>query len=315
MKAVPAAIGVFPLTAFSPTDAALEGFRITRERPRALLAWVALYLLTTLISTIVLVTYAGETLMAISAMENSAEVDPAMTLALLGKLAPISFLGLVVATVFGAGVCRIILRPGDGSFAYLRLGADEVRLVALTLIYCVLSVIGVFIVALVLGVLIGIALMVLGVMSGQAGAPPPQLVSEVLGAAVVIVSIAVWVRFSMAWPMTFAEKRMRLFASWRLTRGSFWRLTGAYMLAAALAALVLALGLVVYAGVGTVITGGDLAAVGAVFHPDMSSLANYYTLPMIIYWVFVGVLMPLFYLIVFAPAAIAYRDLKGAGEG
>ncbi len=40
---VPARVSRF-MAALSPTDVAFEGFRLTRERPRAVLAWALCYL-------------------------------------------------------------------------------------------------------------------------------------------------------------------------------------------------------------------------------------------------------------------------------
>ncbi len=45
-----------------------------------------------------------------------------------------------------------------------------------------------------------------------------------------------WVlfRLSLALPMTFAEKHIRIFESWRLTRGNFWRLVGVWAMSVVL---------------------------------------------------------------------------------
>src|SRR5690606_7555076 len=110
----------------------------------------------------------------------------------------------------------------------------------------------------------------------------------------------------------FAEQRLRLFESWRLTRGKFWRLFGAYLLAGILALLVVVLGLVIYAAVAAVLTGGDISGVGQVFQPNMSSAGAYFTPAMIIYTAFAGILGAMQYVIMFAPGAVAYRALAGA---
>ena len=47
---------------------------------------------------------------------------------------------LLIVAVFSAAVFRLILRPQDSRYAYLRLGKDELRLVFLTLIYFGLSI-------------------------------------------------------------------------------------------------------------------------------------------------------------------------------
>lgn len=302
------------MATFSPTDAALEGFRITREKPRLLLRWAVVYTLATLLSTVLLITYAGDTLMALRAAEESGETDPAFAVQALLKLLPLSLLGLVFTSVIGAASFRVILRPEDDRFAYLRLGADEWRLVLLTLMFIALWIGATFVVVLALGIVGAIIGAIAAVAMGEGALEMVAALGALISLAVFPVWVWLLVKFSLAWPMTFAERRIQLFRSWRVTRGHFWRLFGAYLLAVILAVVVFALVLVIYAGVAAVVTGGDLAAVGAVFGPDMSSAATYFTLPMVIYTVFVGAIGPLQYLILFAPAAIAYRDLAAGVE-
>ena len=59
--------------------------------------------------------------------------------------------------------------------------------------------------------------------------------------------------------MTFADRRITLFRSWAVTRGQFWGLFGAYVLAAVLALLVMLLAALIFAAIGAI---GGLATHG-----------------------------------------------------
>ena len=54
--------GELELTTFSPTDAALEGFRIAREKPRVLMVWAVVNLVISVVMALVLVGAFGQTL-------------------------------------------------------------------------------------------------------------------------------------------------------------------------------------------------------------------------------------------------------------
>jgi hypothetical protein len=298
------------MSAFSPTDAALEGFRLAREKPRMVAAWAGVYLVVTAIMAFLLISFAGDALMALRAAEETGQADPSVAMAFFTKVAPISLLGLIVTTVFVAASYRVILRPEDSRYAYLRFGGDELRLMLLSLIFVGLWMGVTFVAVMAIGILAG----VVGMAAGSGGAGVIALIGVLAGLAVLPVMVWLWVRMSMAWPETFADRKLHVFHSWRLTKGAFWPLLGSYVLAIILALIVMLLGLIIYAAVAAILTGGDLAAVGKVFEPDMSSTAAYFTPAMLIYTFFAGLLGPLQYLIMFAPGAVAYRALTRDGE-
>ena len=184
---------------------------------------------------------------------------------------------------------------------YLRLGADEMRQFLLMLL------IG----AVVLGASLGASLVIaiLTIFLGVAAKGFAAAGSTLLAIAWICAGLYCWVRLSLAAPLTFDEARVDLFGSWALTRGRFWKMFGTYVLVTALGALVVLLVLMISAAVAAV-AGGGLDGVGQLFHPDMSSLAVYFT-PVRVAILAVNALagaliLPLF----LAPAPELYRQLK-----
>lgn len=297
------------MASFSATDAAFEGFRLTKEQPKTLLIWAAFNLVISVISLVLLIGIGGSSLQAMMEMEQvGAEADPAQAMEMLRSLGVVYALILPVALItqsmLGAAVYRAILRPSDGGVGYLKLGGDELRLVALSLIYFLLMLVGMVAVIFVAGLVVGL----IGPVIGAGGA---ALLGVGVGLFVAGLMIFVIVRLSLAGVITFAQRRVAVFDSWALTRGHFWSLTGTYVLTVAAVAVVMLLAVFIFTAVAAVASGGNLAAVGTMFSPDMSSLAAYMTPTMIAYTVFGALLNAVYYAAIFSPHAVIYRALAG----
>ncbi len=295
------------MTSFSATDAAFEGFRVARERPRTLLIWAGFYLAVNIVMAFVMIGIGGEKLAALEATANQPNADPTLALENLRALAPLYSilipLGVLVSSVMAAAVYRVLLRPNDGAPGYLRLGLDEVRLVALTFIYFFLAIGLVFVVVLVAGLTAGLAASVMGGMGGFVG------LAVGLFATGLLVYIAV--RLSLAPVITFAEQRLAVFDSWRLTHGQFWKLLGTYALALFMVCVVLLLAMLIFVAVAAILAGGDMDTASAIFAPDLTSVGAYFKPMQIAYTAFGALLSALYYTVIGAPAAMAYLALHG----
>jgi hypothetical protein len=287
---------------FSPTDAAFEGLRLTRERPRAVLAWAACYLIFSYLIGVVADLTLGPQSKALLADLQRANSDPAAFWPAAQKMAPFFLAGLPLSLVFQAiftsAVYRAVLSPEEARRGYLRLGMDEVRIMALNVIMSViwgLTLFGVLMVSVFTAVSLG-----------AAAAPALVLVGDILTMVAFGAAIVILVRLSLAGPLTFNEHRLRVFESWALTRGSFWRLLGAYILAFAMGAVVLVLmGLILFvvASVLLQLNGGGVAALSA---PSPGPLV----VVLAFVWQVASVLIfTCFYVVLKAPAAQAYKDL------
>lgn len=296
------------MAAFSASDAAFEGFRITRERPLAVAIWVALY-----------VAYQGALLILVmprvapfmAVMQQQAQgggsPDTAAVMNAYQEVAPayaiLLPLALVVNALMQCAVYRSVIRPEDRGLGFIKLSADEFRVLAVQIALTLLLGVGVFI-GLVLTTAVGAGV-------GAASQPIGVVVGAAMLAAVICAVTLVAVRLSLAPVLTFADRDLRVFESWTATRGLFWPLLGAYVLAFFMGLLVAILVSIVSA-MATAAVGW---ATGASATPDLNGFdAVLLTSPPVITGVlFQGVISALFSVILFAPAAAVWMRLRGRG--
>lgn len=119
---------------FNATESAFEGFRLARRAPLAILAWAAAYV----IFFAVFFAVAGGSLINVvtlaEQLQQSAEPSMEEMATIMRAYGALMFLALPLSMLFSAvlstGVARAVIRPEDGRFGYLRLGLDELRILA-----------------------------------------------------------------------------------------------------------------------------------------------------------------------------------------
>lgn len=293
------------MVGFSPTDAALEGFRITRERPRKLLAAAIFMFLVSVLQVFIEVNMPPEARAALAALGGEETLPTGALLEALAILSPLLLLGLLIQSMMAAAIYRILLRGQTGSIRLFRVGRAELRLMALALIYVVLF-------ALLMAV-ITIAGVILTALASGFGEGVTVIVGLLswLGAVAAVFFIAV--RLSLAPVITFDRDKLALFDSWAVTRGQFWRLTGAYLLMISLIAVALLVAILLFlpaAGIAVIVTGGafsDLLQIFAI--PDEPTLAAYFQPLRVAYMLVSSVFSAFWYAVIAAPGAYAYRAL------
>jgi hypothetical protein len=133
----------------------------------------------------------------------------------------VTFATLVVQLMIAMAVYRLMFRPDQRGFLYLRFGPDELRGAGVA----VILVIGIAIVA------------VAAAYAARAVLRVSPMASS--GVAVVALGLIYWliVRFGFVLPLCVAERRIDFARSWRLSRGRTWALVGMTLLAGCLGLL------------------------------------------------------------------------------
>jgi hypothetical protein len=289
---------------FSPSDAALEGFRVTRENPRTFAWWAGASFLVSVAGAIITVNMPADVRHALETLGAEETPDGKTLLDAFITASPLFLMGLALGSIMAAAVYRVIFRHEDSRFGYLRLGLDELRLMLLTVVFYFLSV---FLVA--AAVFGAVILAAIGSFAGSGAAYIAGL-----GGLIFLLGLALFilVRLSLALPATFAEKRLRFWESWVLTRGSFWPLLGAYLLATICMIVVGALALILFcaiAGAILLMTGGQLSDIAAILHPDETSIRAYLQPGVIAYMIVGSIFSALSNAVIAAPGAVVYRGL------
>lgn len=289
---------------FSATEAAFEGFRVVRRNPLAIVFWALAYVL---FFAAFFAIFGGSlaSLMATTESLEGGQPSPqdieALGQTYLGFMGLAAPLGLVLSAVLNAAVARAVLSPNEKAFGSMRLGADELRVLAVSVILAIV----VAAVAMVLFLVVG----VVGTLVAQSNQGVGILVGVLLGLAAAVVVCWLMIRLSLAVPATLAEKRIAPFASFALTKGKTLPILGMAIIAAIMSVLVSLLGTIIALPI-TMMTGGldQLAAFDGQSTAQILQAAG----PGLIAW---GVLNAIFsalqLAVLYAPFSAAYRDLKG----
>ena len=300
--------------AFSASDAALEGFRLTRRHPKAIVFWALAALAFNLAIIGSLIVLAGPAMTEMMAVSRSGGVaDPELSMAAAGSMA-VAYLAVLPLTclflaVFAGAVYRASIRPGESAFGFLRLGMDEFRLLVVGVVVGLMGLVAVMVLS------IGVSIVGSRIAVGMSGGGPPGAGGMIITVLLVYIGMffggmAFYVKFSFAGPMTFLQKRIDIFGSWRATKGRFWALFGCYTLAVVLGVVVSLLGVSIAMAAMLAFGGGP----SQVFAPDMSSLAAYFTPAMAAYVAVTSVFTALTYPIYLAPAMAAWTALHGGAD-
>ena len=212
------------MASLSVSAAAGAGFKLIGKRPLSVLAWGLFYVLVGVAPALAMFSAAAPNFMDViryASAHHGGRPLTEMISALQGQMLfahPIvHLLSTVVKTMGCAAVFRAVLEPRKSSFAYLRLGMQEVWIFLVTLVEAILVGIGILVAILVSALIVG---GLASAVSETAGA----IAAAVLGVVVLVAACWVLLRLSMAQLISFDEREFRLFESWKLTRGHAWSL-------------------------------------------------------------------------------------------
>lgn len=289
---------------FSATEAAFEGFRVVRRHPLAILFWGLAYLLF-FAAAFALVGGPLATVMATAKTLEEGQPGQQELMAfgqsyfnLMAMIAPPM---LIVGAILNAAVARSVLSPSEKAFGYLRLGADELRVLAVSVILAIGFTALFIILFTAVGVFAGLA--------AQANAGVGVLVGILLGLGAMAVSVWLAIRLSLAIPATMVEKRIAPFSSFGLTKGRTLPLLGMGIIAVIMSLLVGFLSYIIALPIGLATGGLEQLA-------DMDGQSTMQILqaaaPGLIAWGVINAVSSALQLaVIYAPFSAAYRDLKG----
>jgi hypothetical protein len=267
---------------FSISDAALEGFQDVAKHWRVIAGWALFNLVALVGGCILLVILLIGIVPFVSSQAVAQNAGAVLGLLVFGLG------GLMVQVVTITGLYRLLLRPGEHGFLFLRLGRDELRVLGAMLLT--------FVAVAPLVILGGLLLAALARLSGG--------LSMVAAPFVVVAFYAVYLRLKLAAPLAFAEGRIDLIEAWRRTRGQTWRLLGMGVLLLCLLGMIATVIWIAVFVVGGLLTGfqdlGLSDAETVLEHPGrfLFQLAAEM------------LLTPIFLVISQAPWAAVYRALK-----
>lgn len=260
------------MTDFSVSDAGIAGLRLLKQKPLTVMAWGLFIFVAMVLPIVTLISLVGSHIWGVveSARvhgEDSEIVVREAFRAMAGVFLLIPV--IIIASLIGramliSAVFRAVIEPKNSSFAYLRLGSQELWVLLVVLVS-----------GLLLGVIMGVASVPVGLATAMlengSGGGAALLVAWVGHIALFVLCIWLALRFSMAAPLSFVERRFALFESWDFTRGQAGRL---FVMALLVVAVIILMEMIV----GAVVVGG-LVAAGLSIDIDEDSLRDFFSQP------------------------------------
>lgn len=238
----------------SATEAAFEGFRITRHNPGAVLIWAAVWLVGLIAAVFATLPFVAPFVQEIIAAQGNPEsLSPAAQAGISRAGFAVLPIVLLVQAFVMTAVYRAVLRPSPKGFGYLRIGRDELRM---------------FVVVIALGAVSLIINLGSSVLETAAAQAAGMVVGAIVSMVLFVVSIVISVRLSLIAPLSFLRGKLAFSEGWRASKPLFWPLLGVTVLSLTLALIVVFLLVMIGWPLQTVIVGtagatSPLAVVGS----------------------------------------------------
>lgn len=237
---------------FSATEAAFEGFRVTRHHPLAVLAWALVSLVTVLAMAFIampILSPVADEFRGLLASGFGTQPSEAMAARFSYAAMATIPVSLLMQAILLPAIYRAMGQSGGDRFGFLRFGHDELRVfgaqVIITLVSLIVSQGGELLATLATGV----------------GGGVLTLLVEVV---VMLVSIYLSVRLVLVAPAAFAQGRIDLKAGWAATAGLFWPLIGMAIIAGFMAFVVMLLLGIIALPISIGMTGGAAGTAGLI---------------------------------------------------
>ena len=323
------------MATFSIGDALGSGFRLIGRRPFSVLSWGLAHIAIVAIPMAFVIAQVGPDYLNFmsqlfkAGMESRQGAPPNFDMAPMMQVQakvmmwqPLIMLAqLIGLSVVTGAVYRAVLEPRQSAFAFLRLGGREFWLGLLFIAGVILTVI--LMCAVALGA-VGAGLGLTALLKANQAAQWVPLATVGVCVLAFIVFFGVFIRFSMAGPMTFAAGEFRLFESWKQTKGKAFKLFALAILLWLLMVLVIIVLEIIAAAIVFTALGIGLHPNLANVHPDPAKIMAFFHQPVAVWgkaiapWAAVYILVDAFLIgcfsaISLAPWATAYKQIKAGG--
>lgn len=201
------------------------GFALLRNRPFSALVWGILYVGVAALGIFALFVPFMQFVMANAGRQ--AAPDPTMFLQFIGQIYLFYFLLMLVLVVVLTAGLRAALRPEESSFASLRLGMDELRMVGLTLLFAIAAFFLMMVIMMLMVVVVGAT----GGMAALAPGSGGQFSVGMLLMMLVMYAVPIYfgVRLSPAFALTVMRRKIIIGEAWTISRGNFWVMFAGYL--------------------------------------------------------------------------------------
>jgi hypothetical protein len=280
------------------------GFNLIRREPVAFLAWCGLVLFLGVAPQALTFGSMVQSLAVVGSGGTAAEIMAAQQGVM--RFMPLYYLcGFAILLLLPPAIFRAVLRPEEGGFMFIRLGAAEWWFFLVVFVYFIAYFIGFLVIAIPWFLMIGLGALL--AQMGPAGAL--AIVPLLLFGAPALMGLLVWwlLKWSMAPLMAFGDRTFRFTESWKLTRKQTWKM---FLVALVLTAISGLAYLLVFGGL-LLALGLDLQSLARVAAAGPGALVSRIGLP----WIVVGVLaytvLTTAYYVLWAAAwAEMYRQLN-----
>ncbi|MBV9882969.1 MAG: hypothetical protein JO276_08180 [Sphingomonadaceae bacterium] len=194
------------------------GFGLLAAQPLAVLVWTIFY-----VATAVALAFAVRLGLPVEPPPGAAN-DPVALAMSFGSSLLLYLVNMCLYVIVLTAAMRSVLQRSRPAFAFLRLGADELRLFALVFFFMILFYVGLLVAVILLAVVTALFLTAFGT--------GPAATAALIVDAAMVFMLAAWlfVRLSLSLPLTLLRGSFTISESWRLTRGRFWTLFGGFFL-------------------------------------------------------------------------------------
>jgi len=273
---------------FSATEAAFEGFRVTRHHPLAVLAWALVSLVAVLAMAFIampILSPVADEFRALLASGFGAEPSAAMTARFSYAAMATVPVSLLTQAILLPAIYRAMSQSGADKFAFLRLGHDELRVFGAQVIIALVSLI------------VSQGGELLATLAGGVGGAPLTLLVETVA---MVVSIYLSVRLVLVAPAAFAQGRIDLKAGWAATAGLFWPLIGMAIIVGFMAFVVMLLLGIIALPISVGMTGGAAGPAGLIAAGGLL--------------IIMSLALAMTTVILVAPFMVAYREARAPAQ-